>query len=55
MTLSVFFQEYLQTCSISDPMMLLGSGLSISSYSEEEARTRQLVTALGRHVVNGKG
>ncbi|XP_065919777.1 glycerol-3-phosphate acyltransferase 1, mitochondrial-like isoform X2 [Dysidea avara] len=45
-------QEYLQTCSISDPLMLLGSGLSINSYSEEEARTRQLVTALGRHVVN---
>jgi len=34
--------------------MLVGSGLCINTYSEEEARTRQLVIAVGRHVVSGK-
>ena len=41
-------------CTISDPLMLVGSGLCINTYSEEEARTRQLVIALGRHVASGK-
>ena len=44
----------MQSCTICDPLMLAGSGLSINSYSEEEARTRQLVIALGRHVVGGE-
>ena len=47
-------QEFIQTCTVHDPLMLAGSGLCIDTYSKEEARTRQLVIALGRHVVSGK-
>ena len=49
----IIVQEFVQACTICDPLMLVGSELSINSYSEE-ARTRQLVIALGRHVVGGK-
>lgn len=45
-------QEFIQTCTVHDPLMLAGSGLCIDTYSKEEARTRQLVIALGRHVVS---
>ena len=34
--------------------MLVGSGLCINTYSEEEACTRQVVIAVGRHIVSGK-
>ena len=50
----IIVQEFVQACTICEPLMLIGSGLSINSYSEEEACTRQLVIALGRHVVSGE-
>ena len=50
----VIVQEFVQACTICGPLMLVGSGLSINSYSEEEACTRQLVIALSRHVVSGE-
>ena len=34
---------------ICDPVMLVGSGLCINTYSEEEARTRQLLADMTMH------